>query len=478
MATALLVLVSPYRAGAQILFENPSFEGYPQAAYPPPQWFNCGGYSTPDTQPGNWGVTTAPKDGNSYLGMVCRPDGTYESVYQPLSKPLLPGNTYRFTVHLAHSQEYDGRNESAILRVWGSDANCSRTELLWSSPEVYHLDWQAYEVTVTPALSHSTLMMEAYYASDVPHSGHIMLDHIVGVCEVPPASITLGPDTLLCPGQTITKDFSHLGVPVRWSNGSTASHFTIDKPGQYWAELRLSCQVVRVSVGVQYGDVPRVELGPDQVWCDQRPVRLRATWPGAKYRWSNGSADSVITVTSSGTYWAEASTFCGVVRDTVKITFEPPPVVELGADTIMCVGQTLYLNAFHPQGQHYFWQGFPAKAAYEVTTDGTYQVEVRGRNCSAQDAIRVRFNECESELLIPNVFTPDGDGINDRFEVRGIVPRKWRLQVYNRYGQAVFGSMGYNNDWDGAHLPAGVYFYSLQDRDTPRRYKGWVHLLR
>jgi gliding motility-associated-like protein len=54
----------------------------------------------------------------------------------------------------------------------------------------------------------------------------------------------------------------------------------------------------------------------------------------------------------------------------------------------------------------------------------------------------VRFSECESELLIPNVFTPDGDGINDRFEVRGILPHKWRLQVYNRYGQAVFKSMG------------------------------------
>jgi hypothetical protein len=39
--------------------------------------------------------------------MVCRPDGTYESVYQSLSKAAAAGNTYRFTVHLAHSQMYD-----------------------------------------------------------------------------------------------------------------------------------------------------------------------------------------------------------------------------------------------------------------------------------------------------------------------------------------------------------------------------------
>jgi hypothetical protein len=81
----------------------------------------------------------------------------------------------------------------------------------------------------------------------------------------------------------------------------------------------------------------------------------------------------------SGTYWVEARTFCGLVRDTVKITFEAPPVVALGADTTMCVGQTLYLSAFHPQGLQYFWQGFAATATYKVTTDGTYQVEVRGR---------------------------------------------------------------------------------------------------
>ncbi len=126
---------------------------------------------------------------------------------------------------------------SAILRIWGSDASCNRKELLWSSAEVYHLDWQPYEIMVTPALEHTTLLMETYYANDTPYGGHLLIDHIVGVCEVPPASITLGPDTLLCPGQTLTKDLSYLGVPIRWSNGSTATRFTIDRPGQYWAEF-------------------------------------------------------------------------------------------------------------------------------------------------------------------------------------------------------------------------------------------------
>jgi len=100
------------------------------------------------------------------------------------------------------------------------------------------------------------------------------------------------------------------------------------------------------------------------------------------------------------------------------------------------------------------------------------------------------------ELIIPNAFTPNSDGINDTFTITGTEdPRTYndntyfRLEKYylsneliilNRYGKKVFEKENYENDWDGGNLPQGVYFYVLychgQFRDDT--YKGSVSIFR
>ena len=73
-----------------------------------------------------------------------------------------------------------------------------------------------------------------------------------------------------------------------------------------------------------------------------------------------------------------------------------------------------------------------------------------------------------SELIIPNVITPNGDGLNDRFEIltsNGLafpVEDAPALVVYNRYGKVVFEASRYINQWDASELSDGRYFYSLQ----------------
>ncbi|MEO1449895.1 MAG: gliding motility-associated C-terminal domain-containing protein, partial [Bacteroidota bacterium] len=71
-------------------------------------------------------------------------------------------------------------------------------------------------------------------------------------------------------------------------------------------------------------------------------------------------------------------------------------------------------------------------------------------------------------LFIPNAFTPNADGINDRFTVRGNFVRDFTLQVFNRWGQLIFTSESVENGWDGRvngrPAPEGVYVYRLQIR--------------
>ncbi|QBQ40836.1 T9SS type B sorting domain-containing protein [Sphingobacterium psychroaquaticum] len=86
------------------------------------------------------------------------------------------------------------------------------------------------------------------------------------------------------------------------------------------------------------------------------------------------------------------------------------------------------------------------------------------------------------QLIIPNVFTPNGDGLNDYFRIVGLslFPGR-RLTIYNRWGNNVYRSEQYENDWGGSGLLEGTYFYVLELTDETGRsstYKGAVLIIR
>ncbi len=68
----------------------------------------------------------------------------------------------------------------------------------------------------------------------------------------------------------------------------------------------------------------------------------------------------------------------------------------------------------------------------------------------------------EFKLDIPNVFTPNDDGVNDRFKIPNLerYPRNDFI-VFNRWGKKIFETSNYNSDWDGGNMPDGTYFYIL-----------------
>ena len=69
--------------------------------------------------------------------------------------------------------------------------------------------------------------------------------------------------------------------------------------------------------------------------------------------------------------------------------------------------------------------------------------------------------EVDCEIFIPNVFSPNGDGQNDRFEIEGIQSRQNTVRIFNRWGQVVFEANNYRNTWDGRNVPDGTYFYEV-----------------
>jgi len=114
------------------------------------------------------------------------------------------------------------------------------------------------------------------------------------------------------------------------------------------------------------------------------------------------------------------------------------------------------------------WQDSIYTPRLTIHQAGNYRLKVGYSNCHHEDyIIRVDSQDCRSSLFIPNIFTPDGDGINDYFEIRskGIL---WeRLTIFNRYGAPVFSTTDPGLGWDGntvAGSPcySGVYVFLLR----------------
>ena len=97
-----------------------------------------------------------------------------------------------------------------------------------------------------------------------------------------------------------------------------------------------------------------LNLGPDQLICDNGVFPLSANSGFVTYRWFDGTTESTNTVYGPGTYWVEAADSCGnLQRDSIIITINPLTAVDLGPDQTICLGDTLTLDA--GAFDHYRW---------------------------------------------------------------------------------------------------------------------------
>lgn len=91
-------------------------------------------------------------------------------------------------------------------------------------------------------------------------------------------------------------------------------------------------------------------------------------------------------------------------------------------------------------------------------------------------------NKSIAGIIIPNVFTPNGDGLNDTFEIPGLeLFEANELTIVNRWGGTVYDKKGYKNDWAATGLNEGTYYYLLKVKtaeDKWQVYKGFVTILR
>lgn len=213
-----------------------------------------------------------------------------------------------------------------------------------------------------------------------------------------PASLDLGPDTTLCPGNTIVLHAKPGYASYLWPDGTTDSVFTVTQPGIYYATTTDACGgIFHDTVAISAHPPVSISIGPDRSKCNADTVQLTAPSGFLNYAWSpsdhisSTTAQSVI-VNPIGdavyTIRAEKTPGC-FAYDTVSITVHHSPGINLGNDTSFCMGQSIVLDAGSGFSA-YQWSTGAVNQHLTVAAAGIFSITATTPDqCISTDTLRV-----------------------------------------------------------------------------------------
>lgn len=303
---------------------------------------------------------------------------------------------------------------------------------------------------------------------------------------------------LICKGsETDTYSWTGPGGFQSVEQNPVIEHAGIQAAGLYTvtATAAGSCtSIAQTTVSVK--PAQQVSAGADQILCSGNSVMLHASGSG-NYTWSPAaglsdvhSATPMATPTETTVYEVRASNGSCEVTDQVKITVLKTAPASAGPDKSILRGRSIELEGqLADPNSTFYWAPalylddihalHPRCSATEDITYTLHTLSANGCDVSA-DEVQVRVFD---DLVFRNTFTPNGDGINDRWSIEGLESfPDAQVLIFNRYGMRVFESRGYGKAWDGLfqgrEMPAGAYYYTITLSPGKAPYRGSITLLR
>jgi gliding motility-associated-like protein len=353
----------------------------------------------------------------------------------------------------------------------------------------YTYQWNTTPVQTTAGIS--GLLPGTYFLKVTDSKGCV--DTISGVIGLfTPPQVDAGPDQELCTGRTAMLSASGAQT-YEWSPGWQLSCTNCTSPGAspsrdttytvIGTDINGCKDTDQVHIAV-IQHVP-VSVGQKQIICEGDSVRLGASG-GISWEWlppvtgNNNSSSPIVRPVATTTYQV-VITENQCFRDTLTQTVEvlPMPAVDLGPDLEAPNGTVIHLNAAVTNANAITWTpeaGLSCTDCYtpEFTLHGKTTYIARVTNilgCAATDTINIKDVCGEHSFFFPNVFTPNGDGSNDRFFPQGVgtFPVQ-HFMIYDRWGEIVFSAAniavndpaaGWDGTFKGVQVKPDVYVYVM-----------------
>ncbi len=209
--------------------------------------------------------------------------------------------------------------------------------------------------------------------------------------------------------------------------------------------------------------IPTVSLGNDTAYCDGDSILLSIPNNYYSIVWNTGSTNSSIFVNTTGTFWVEVSDSVCTNRDSIEVTSLSNKYISIN-DTSFCYGKNWIIVL--PSANSYLWSTGSTSSQVIISDSGSYWVQINDICKNYTEKFNVKLVDCSCMMAVPNVFTPNNDGLNDFFyPVINCIFSEYRLVIFNRWGKLLYETSNQSDKWDGNYLgnevPQGVYFYLI-----------------
>lgn len=344
---------------------------------------------------------------------------------------------------------------------------------------------------------------EGLHTVRVENNGCIGTDQ-VRVSWYPIPLFSLGEDEIVCPTELPrfievptgfeeyiwhSEDLKKYGDSIQANIMDTVNILKVRDANGCWA---MDTKIINLHPEPEYnfgGDIDECDTEIELIAGDHFSVENSTgieTTPVTTYYWKHNDANTPnILVNESGQYVVRASDGCWFKTDTFNVRVHPNPVIT-GLDTMVYARVTVLtdpdigtqpftytLNNGNPQDNKTF----------NKVQNGEHTVWVEDiHGCT--DFRVFQFNSNLDDLEIPNFFTPNGDGVNDRWIIKGLekVPES-DVRIYDRYGKLLIRYTASEIEgWDGTYLNAPVpsddYWYVIHLKPIDKIVKGNVTIKR
>ncbi len=267
--------------------------------------------------------------------------------------------------------------------------------------------------------------------------------------------------------------------------------------GQTWVSgalsigqsLEFKVDVITLSEGnivnqaiVSIGDFEQIVISPEtQVRAKSVDMSIEKTTNSGEIM-DGDEFEYILTITNSGLDDASEVTIMDILPEEVDLV---QSIINSNPDALSI--------RFIQDGQELRWEvdEFPVGSEISITLVVTAMRDGRVENSASVESLETDADLSNNRnsvsldivpLFIPNVFKPDNDGKNETFIIRASHKfSKISLLIFNRWGDPIYESEDYKNDWDAEGVNGGTYYYLIKGidaRNQERRYKGWVQVLK
>ena len=411
----------------------------------------------------------------------------------------------------------------------GSTVNLSASTIAgasysWSGPNGFISSLQ------NPSINNATSMSAGIYNASITINGCTSLATSITVVIYQPATASAGNDQVLCSSNQFVNVSGNLsggtnsGIWTSSGSGNFSPSNLILNTSYYPSAadklagsviLKLTstnngaCSASASLVKITFAAAPSVNAGNDQTVCaNNANVSLKGQYNNAAGIIWSSTGDGSFSPSASGlnaTYIPGTrdksnssvnlilktigNAACLPAADTILVTIKAAPVINSGGvKYVLENSSTILTPVANGSNLKYLWtpgiylnNDTVLNPVCTPRADVSYKIiSIDDFGCTSSADVFVKVLK---QLQIPNVFTPNGDGINEKWEVKNLKDYSdCKVEIFNRYGQLVYHSVGYLNEWDGKlngkPLPAATYYYVINLKVAAKPIAGFVDIVR